>query len=94
MISERLRDRPVFTRRADRPLRYKEQSLIDQATRRLIMLMVALEVKGGIDRETIEEAVLKSLEKNEFVYYALDEFGIMSAIKWEARNEKGRRTNH
>ena len=90
-MSELLRNRPIFRWREDKPLRREEQALIDQAVRRLVMLMVALEVKGEINRDVIEEAVLKAFEKNEFVYYGLDEYGIMSVIKMEARNEEGRR---
>ena len=92
MMSERLRERPIFSWREDTDsLTSEEQALIDRAVRRLVLLMKAYETHGVASREVIEEAVIHSLEKAEFRYYALSEHEIMHVIEWESRNEKGRR---
>lgn len=90
MISEKLRQRPLFTWREDRQLGSEEQMLIDRATRKLVLLMKALEAHGSADRATIEEAALQGLEKAEYMYYALSEHEIMMAVEMEGRNEKSR----
>lgn len=92
MMSEKLRERPLFNWREDKGnLTHEEQALIDRAVRRLVLLMKAYETHGVASRDVIEEAVLESFEKAELTYYAFDEREIMQIIEWEARNEKRRR---
>ena len=92
MMSERLRERPIFSWREDTDsLTSEEQALIDRAVRKLVLLMKAYEAHGVARRDVIEEAVIDAFEKAEYMYYALSEHEIMQVIEWESRNEKGRR---
>ena len=92
MISDKLADKVLFQWREDRdPFDREAKMVIDRGVRRVVMLMRAFETHGYGTREDIEEAVLQAFERAEYLYYGLDEHEIMSVIKMEGRNEKGRR---
>lgn len=97
MISEKLKERPVYKERweTDHERKHDTQgkALINKEVRKLVLLMRGLEVNGVMTREQIENCTLKAFEHAEYLYYGLGEHELMSVVEREIANDKGRRRN-
>lgn len=97
MISEKLKERPVYKERweTDHERKHDTQgkALINKEVRKLVLLMRSLEVHGLMTREQIENCVLEAFENAEYLYYGLGEHELMMIVDKEIANDKGRRRN-
>lgn len=95
MISERLRERPIYKdgNKSDSDSRYDREgkALIDKEVRKLVLLMRGLEVNGVMNRDQIENCVLHAFEHAEYLYYGLGEHELMMVVDKEISNDKGRK---
>ena len=88
MLSERLRQMPLFRKRSE--AKANAPVVIGNAVRNLVLAMRMYEVCGVMSREQIEKCVLRELERAEWMYYGLDGDSLKVLLEMEKRNEKGR----
>ena len=92
MLSERLRQMPLFSKRCE--ARVNAPTVIDRAVRNLVFAMRMYEVCGVMTREQVEKCVLREMERAEHLYYGLDRDTLMVIAEMERRNDEGRSRNH
>ena len=95
MVSERLSKREVYKTRwfSDEKYDSHAEKAIDKHVRRLVMLIKYIDAKGIMPLEKTERCVIRAFEKAEYLYYGLDEHGLMQVVKMERGNVKGRNGN-
>lgn len=79
MISERLRNREVYS---DRPLK-EAKWIIDELTKRLVLCIESMVRDGLCSQEEAEEMVLTSIERMELQFLALSDEELENYMRTE-----------
>lgn len=90
MISDRLKKREVFVERGGKHYDPQAVAVIGTAVRKLVLAMASLEAHGVMNREDIEDCVLKAFERAEMLYCGMTETELTQIVEMEIRNDKGR----